>query len=210
MLLRGKKIAVIGDSITEGVGASSENKKFTEVLADEIGATVYNYGIGGTGFGVSSKTGGVFVDRCRAIPNGADCPDVIIVFGGTNDFSQSVFDIGNDGECGSFSVIGEMREAFSALMKRCPYSLIVAISPMHRKTEKICNYTSGYDLDSVYHALKSTCEKMSVPMLDLYEGGSAYTGIEEQNRKYFTDGLHPNDDGHRLIARRIIGFLSML
>ncbi|MDY3846244.1 MAG: SGNH/GDSL hydrolase family protein [Eubacteriales bacterium] len=210
MLLRGKKIVVIGDSITEGVGASSPEKRFTDVLASLIGADVYNYGIGGTGFGVVSKTGGVFADRCRTVPNDENVVDIIIVFGGTNDFAQSKLGMGNDGECGNFSVIGGMTEVFTTLKKRFPRALVIAVSPLRRQTETVCNYISGYDLDAIYRALKSVCEKMSVPMLDLYSGGNMYARIDERNKAYFTDGLHPNDLGHRLIAERIAGFLRVL
>ena len=45
MKLEGLKINVLGDSITQGVGASSPDKMFTEVLARKTGATVRNYGL---------------------------------------------------------------------------------------------------------------------------------------------------------------------
>ena len=48
MELKGKKIIFLGDSITEGVGASATDKRYTDLVAQKTGATVYNHGIGGT------------------------------------------------------------------------------------------------------------------------------------------------------------------
>ena len=44
----GKKIAMIGDSITAGVGASDGSKRYTTVLAGLLGATEVNLGASGT------------------------------------------------------------------------------------------------------------------------------------------------------------------
>ena len=49
MKLEGKKIVFLGDSITEGVGASCVEKRFSDVLVRKAGFTVsYNHGISGT------------------------------------------------------------------------------------------------------------------------------------------------------------------
>lgn len=48
MNLNDKKIAFLGDSITEGHGVSSVGNRFTDLIAKNEGATIYNYGIGGT------------------------------------------------------------------------------------------------------------------------------------------------------------------
>lgn len=48
MDLKGKKIAFLGDSITAGVGASSLEKAYWNVLSELSGAECYGYGISGT------------------------------------------------------------------------------------------------------------------------------------------------------------------
>ena len=48
MELKGKKIAFLGDSITEGVGASKPEDRFTDVFGRLSGATAYNHGISAT------------------------------------------------------------------------------------------------------------------------------------------------------------------
>ena len=48
MELKGKKIAFLGDSITEGTGASSLEHVYWKVLERQTGAECHGYGIGGT------------------------------------------------------------------------------------------------------------------------------------------------------------------
>ena len=48
MVLKGLKINVLGDSITDGCGTSAPEKRFTDLIAARTGAVVRNYGIGGT------------------------------------------------------------------------------------------------------------------------------------------------------------------
>lgn len=48
MEVKNKKVAFLGDSITEGSGASTVENRYTDVFARISGAKTYNYGIGGT------------------------------------------------------------------------------------------------------------------------------------------------------------------
>ena len=77
----GKTINVLGDSITYGVGTSSSAAIFTTLLANMTGATVNNYGISGTK--IAGTDSSSFNNR---FPSICDNVDLIIVFGGTNDY----------------------------------------------------------------------------------------------------------------------------
>lgn len=48
MDLEGKKVLFLGDSITEGVGASSKDTCYVSVFGKISGAEVKNFGISGT------------------------------------------------------------------------------------------------------------------------------------------------------------------
>ena len=48
MKLNGKKIAFLGDSITEGVGTSGCPNRFCDLIEEATGAECLNYGISGT------------------------------------------------------------------------------------------------------------------------------------------------------------------
>lgn len=79
-------INVLGDSLTEGVGARSEDKAYPVVLSGLTGAVVNNYGVSGsriTDIESIWTNPGSFVDRMYAMDKAAD---LVLVFGGTNDF----------------------------------------------------------------------------------------------------------------------------
>ena len=92
MELKGKKIAFLGDSITEGVGTSSIDHVYWNVIAQRTGAECYGYGISGTRIAVQQRVPSpdpshdlYFGSRVNdMIPDA----DIIVVFGGTNDFGQ--------------------------------------------------------------------------------------------------------------------------
>ena len=93
MKLEGLKINFLGDSITEGVGASSADTIYHAVLKKEAKlCEARNYGISGTRFAVQKGTPerpkddyvdvNSFSERFDKMDDDAD---VVVVFGGTND-----------------------------------------------------------------------------------------------------------------------------
>ena len=48
MNIEGKVIHFLGDSITEGVGATDASHCFVSLIGRKTGAVVHNYGVGGT------------------------------------------------------------------------------------------------------------------------------------------------------------------
>ena len=93
MNLKNKTISFLGDSITEGCGASSVEKRFDEVLMEmaEL-ADVNNYGIGGTRIARQQKINPDTVvwdenSYCERFDKVEEA-DIIVVFGGTNDYGH--------------------------------------------------------------------------------------------------------------------------
>ena len=92
MKLKGKKIIFLGDSITEGVGVSSVEKRYTDVFKriTEIGECV-NYGISATRIARQQKVEieyrdtNAFTERFEQMDDDAD---IVVVFGGTNDYGH--------------------------------------------------------------------------------------------------------------------------
>jgi lysophospholipase L1-like esterase len=65
-------------------------------------------------------------------------------------------------------------------------------------------------MEEYVEAILAVCAKHSVPVLDLYHGGGIT--VLHSNTAYglLSDGLHPNDAGHRLIARKVRAFIETL
>ena len=80
------KIAFLGDSITQGGCASSEENTYVSKVGEMLGCTVLNYGVSGTRIAPNSnpedKYGEYFLMRAKKMDRSAD---FVFVFGGTND-----------------------------------------------------------------------------------------------------------------------------
>ena len=65
-------------------------------------------------------------------------------------------------------------------------------------------------LDTYRRIIMEVAELYALPVLDLY----ATSGIQPKNpvcrERLLPDGLHPSDEGHAIIARRIGHFLELL
>lgn len=89
MNIEGKVIHFLGDSITEGVGATDASHCFVSLIGRKTGAVVHNYGVGGTRIArqlnCPQDEGKDFCARFIEMEQGAD---MIIVFGGTNDYGH--------------------------------------------------------------------------------------------------------------------------
>ena len=63
-------------------------------------------------------------------------------------------------------------------------------------------------LSEYVEVIRKKAEKFSLPVIDLFAASGMQPNIEEQNSLYFVDGLHPNDLGHRRLAKIFADFLG--
>ena len=213
MELKGLKINILGDSITEGVGASERSKRYANVFEELSGAKVNNYGIGGTRIArqhtpsANPRHDLCFLDRASEMDEGAD---VIIVFGGTNDFGHGDAAFGCFTDRDEYTFYGAMHSLILRLKRRFPDAEIVFMTPLHRATEDVPKANSGKVLKDYVDAMREVLEYYAIPTLDLYSVSGIQPRTEDGLDGMTTDGLHPNDKGARRIAERLYGFLRAL
>ncbi|MBR7141212.1 MAG: SGNH/GDSL hydrolase family protein [Clostridia bacterium] len=212
MELKGLTINFLGDSITAGSGTSDwENKTFLALLGKNEGATVRNYGVGGSRIarqlGVSEFIGGEcdFVMREEEMERDAD---IIVVFGGTNDYGHGNVRFGTMSDRDVYTFYGATHTLIQNLMEHNPKATIVFMTPLHRLEEDA--HDGKPCLREYRNAIKEVCEYYSIPVLDLYAVGGMQPHVEVQRNLYMPDGLHPNDLGHEIICSRLTGFLKSL
>ena len=92
MELKGLKINFLGDSITQGYAATNRDELgFVGLIASRYGALCRNYGIGGTRIAPQKTPSSEprwdrdFIGRVDEMDPDAD---IVVVFGGTNDFGH--------------------------------------------------------------------------------------------------------------------------
>ena len=199
MELKGKKINFLGDSITEGVGASEYAHCYVEQFAAATGAVCRNYGIGGTRIArkkVPSENPVFdqdFNGRYDAMDPDAD---LIVVFGGTNDYGHGDAPLGEMSDRTVWTYYGALHVLFTALIEKYPTAQIVILTPLHREDEEKRTPT----LKPFVDATRQVAEYYSLPVLDLWANYGIQPRIPVMKNMYVPDGLHPNDAGHAHLA----------
>ena len=103
---------------------------------------------------------------------------------------------------------------YSGLIKKYPGKPIVIMTPLHRCNEMS---TRGEAKEKDYATLveyvniiREVAEYYSLPVLDLYKNSGLQPEVDVIKQMYVPDGLHPNDLGHEIIARKLESFLKQL
>ena len=209
MELKGKVINFLGDSITEGMKTSCEQARFSNLIAEKTGAVCNNYGISGTK--IALKEGDApetermhrsFIIRYEEMEKDAD---IIIVMGGTND-SGAKIPFGDFDSRDNFTFYGALHNLYEGLINMYPDSLILVMTPPHyleegHPREEKC-------LRAYVDIIKEVAQFYSLPVLDLYSVSGLQPKVEILKQKYMPDGCHPNDEGHKVLAQKILAFLN--
>lgn len=211
MELKGKKINFLGDSITEGVGTAGKEEIYLNLLKEAEGlAEARNYGISGTRLAVQNGPedwGPAYSVRYTEMDDEAD---IVVVFGGTNDYGHGNAPIGQFSDRVNTTYYGACHVLMQGLIEKYPEALIVFMTPLHRTTEDEPSMGNGLPLKAYVDIIKEVAEYYAIPVLDLYSVSGIQPRVEVLREKYCPDGLHPNGEGHKLIASRLAGFLKSL
>lgn len=216
MKLQGKTVLFLGDSITEGVGASSPEKGYVSVFKELSGAHVVNYGIGGTRIAKQRKKSECAVwdqDFIMRVDEMQSDADVVVVFGGTNDFGHGDTEIGVFESRGEYTFYGALHTLCTKLLNKYPYAEIVFLTPLHRISENSTVNEIGRKTEplSRYVAvIREVAGFYGLPVLDLFHTSGMQPKSDMIRELYMPDGLHPSDAGAKRIAHRLYAFLNGL
>lgn len=217
MELQGKKINFLGDSITFGVGASNPSKCYVNLIAARTGAVCRNYGISGTRIARQkvSREDGCDLDFCGRIEEMDPDADVIVIFGGTNDYGHGDAPIGNFFDRTPDTFYGALHYLYSQLLTKYPKAQFLILTPLHRGYEdwqgpNMPVWDPPKILKTYVDCIRRVAEYYSLPVLDLYATSGIQPAVPILKEMYMPDWLHPNDAGHDIIARKVINALKLL
>lgn len=201
-------INFLGDSITQGVGVSSEDKIYHALLSVK---EARNYGISGTRIARQDDGDAKYMeDFCRRAERMEDA-DAVVVFGGTNDFGHGTAPMGKFTDRDNYTYYGALHCLMQCLLKKYSGKPIVFMTPLHRQVEEgVSPDGTKRTLYDYICAMKEVARYYAIPVLDLYSTSMIQPQEEFSRNAFCPDGLHPNDAGHRLIADRLKGFLQSL
>lgn len=214
MNLKGLKINFLGDSITKGFGINCKEDIFVNILKEKVGlAEARNYGISGTRYAIQKGIdgGGSFSERFAQMDDDAD---IVVVFGGTNDYGHGNAPLGSFFDRTPDTFYGACHYIYSGLIKKYSGKTIVIVTPLHR-----CNEMSEYgdckekrygSLREYVNIIREVAEYYSLPILDLYANSGLQPEVEVIKNTYIPDGLHPNESGHQILAQKFEAFFHNL
>ncbi|WP_186445882.1 SGNH/GDSL hydrolase family protein [Paenibacillus cremeus] len=197
----GKGWGTLGDSITAAGGYQPLVQAalgFSEVINYAVSGCPMTAG-GDRDYGATTHVG-------RTIAEYLDC---VTVFAGVNDFRLDK-PIGDIGMTDIHTFYGAYRGMIEHILTRNPRCRLSLWTPLHRDKDGYdIFYTNaaGHRLSDYVEAIIGLGRMYALPVLDLY----ALSGLNKLTLPHFTsDGLHPNEAGHRRIADVAIPFLAGL
>lgn len=210
------KISILGDSITAATNLSEEDREeysYPSVLQDILGCKeVINLGIGGSTVS-SCVNNDPMVERWHDIPKDSD---VIIVFGGSNDcLFENIWEFGHidyDLRMNEDTFCGDLDRMCSAMK----YTYIEH-NPGQQVKMFYINPPSTVLNDAVYNsnperkvhqkdfaeAINAIVTSYDFDVIDMYNNNILNTHDEKTRELLVPDGIHPNEEGYRIIAEHI-------
>jgi lysophospholipase L1-like esterase len=234
-ILKGKKVVFLGDSITYGYNADPSTSRFSTKFCNIMSCTEVNLGVAGTCIAANTTNGmgsQRFITRATSA-NLSSC-DMVIVWGGTNDFSYDSKAIGNHfviqtitsgdyigtqkkvppSDTDTFS--GALHELILQIRNVAPTAQLVFIQPLNRgrynATRPIsseCNIRGDY-LQDFRDAISDICKFYSIPVVPMDEmlNQDWQFDVSGSLSSYDSDGIHPNTLGHARIANLLAKWME--
>ena len=203
-------LVVLGDSITRGTFTgegdwcplSLAQPPFAELVGKQLGFdVVHNYG-----------TNGISVSETTALEEGyclckwidqAEQGDVLIVAGGTNDYgNEGGVELGKEADRTDVSFLGALYVLFEKIAQRYTPQSVYILTPLRREGEDVPN-EKGYVLSQYRDAIRRRAKAFGFTVVE-GEQIPLDPAKEEDKRHYMLDGLHPNTEGHAIIAAALI------
>ncbi len=213
------KINFLGDSITEGAGATLIENRYVNVVGAMLDCEVRNYGVGGTRFARQSKYSPAnvwdydFMMRMEIMANIDPDADFVFVFGGTNDFGHGDAPLGKMGDKTPYTFYGATAIIAEFLLEKYGKDKLCFMLPIRRYHEDSVMGDGGNKkepgpiLREYVDAIVEVLEAYGVSYIDLFNGFIP-TPMTGGATEYFVDGLHPNNMGHRMIAEKVVEYVK--
>lgn len=173
------QLLVIGDSYTEGNGATSSATTFARTAAAELSWPVETDGVGGTGFVNAGPRGdGTYAERIAELEPETD-PSIVVIQGGLNDRGRP-------------GITGSAVAVIQSAQQRWPGAAVIVLGPVTPNPPD----TAAADVAA---QLEAAAAEAQVPFID------ARDWITEDNVDDYGRGdqIHVNQAGHDYLGERL-------
>ena len=225
MKVKGLKVNFLGDSITEGVGVNDiANCRYDNIVAKMCEFSSHNnYSVSGSRLAHQTHPSEkphydlCFCGRAHAMDTSAD---MVIVYGGVNDYFHGDAPFGEIGDTTPSTYCGGVYFLMNYLRENYGEKPIIFMTParcfLRKEVDDSIPSTHakkiipGKPLIDYADVIIETAKKFNIKVLDLYRD----LGINPYNQydfeTYTNDGLHFNDAGHKVLAQKLKDFIEAL
>lgn len=199
-------MVVLGDSIAKGtytaIGDDSPNiiadPNFSQIIKKKLKLDgLINYSINGISISKTSPINGDYslTNICKT----TEKADIILISAGTNDYATNVI-LGKKKDKTDCSFYGAIYELFEFIKNERKDSKVFVFLPMRRKNDG--KNAKGYNFYEYRRALRIMSQEYGFCIIDGYDV-KIFPKREDHKLKYIYDGLHINENGHRLVGNLI-------
>lgn len=165
------KVVALGDSITAGFSCDDETRSYPQRVADITGLTVINAGVSAEkASSAAGRVGGV-LNRYK--------PGFLLILTGHND---AIFDRSAD------AVEGDIRSIIASARSRKVVPIVATLVPIGAPRRFATGPAEEYS-----RRIRALAKELDVPLADVEKEFGGDHSLQ-------CDGLHPNDQGSRIIA----------
>ncbi|MFD2792058.1 SGNH/GDSL hydrolase family protein [Promicromonospora vindobonensis] len=178
----------VGDSYTVGQRASSPAKRWSTLVARELGWVERNVADGGTGFVSRNPDRGLlsYEEQLRSVREPRQI-DVVVIAGGQNDFPEL--------RETPAEVFRAVADTYELAARRFPDAQIVAVGPS-------TPWEIGLEARALDSAVRAAAERHDATYVSMIDPDVV------PDRHVDADGVHVNDKGYGAIARRVVAQIS--
>lgn len=191
---RPPRLLVLGDELAAGEGASGPSKGFARLLADQLDAPYTIDAEPDTGYvarGGELGTDLSFPARVKTlVGRDGPAPDLVVVEGGHEDYAAEP---------------GELQAAVGQVVRRLQKAYPDAQVVLMGSTRA---FPESEVLEPLHATLREAAEEAGVPFVDPVAEG--WINADNTGRVISGDLFHPNDEGHALLAERLLQELRAL
>lgn len=191
------RIVLIGDSITLGRNASTRNSSW----ARRLEAYLKTNSKGSFQMNNNAVEGEIAQTGFDDVEDNVIkyTPDIVFIGYGTNDCTKERGRYVND----IYNFESNMEDIAEAIRSQTNAVIIFNLAPP--VIEELCNNEiitiHNRDIEAYNKVVKRICASMALSFIDHY---SIMSGKEDLDKLIDMDGVHPNDEGHRVLFENII------
>lgn len=219
-----KRLACIGDSLTNWGGGDNSNNGFLKPIYEKLGINITNLGLAGETWEISKPSDGSTVDiknvtgtsaigRVNKIVSDNIGYDYILFFMGANTKNNGTL---QSPSTDPYTMCGAMKYCLETIMSKFPKTIIGVILPPMR-VEDTHNIEGKSTMETKGEMIKTIANYYSVPIFDAYHESQIVAGNvvvidgkPNSGNGSLSDGLHLGEIGIYHLGRKLANWVSLL